>query len=233
MTKRELSILANNVDTNDDNISFLSSFHNYLDVEVAAIIVAWMSNGVRGEQEAARKLIECTMNAEPSKFASSYINEFDQYGDSSFFGIITFSHLHNLIVKIRDVLNSNASIQTLFRMRQSEKKKNRIKYAHDALASIFSGGTCLPTSKSTCAFYRYNLFLYWMAYKMNIWQSVDITNAIIPCRDDVFARAHKLGVTRHQLKTNLPSAIKLTKTAHSWFGNDFYKMYELLNFSNE
>lgn len=218
------------VGTDSEKTLFVSAFDSLYDMEVVALIVAWLSNGVANENIVTRNIVEKVMNNQPSLFVRN-IDETLRDGiieDACVCGLMTTSHLCTLLEKIKAM----KSMQDEY-LSHMERAKDKCKYSHDALAMMFSGGTGFPTRASSSTFYRFNLFFYWMAYKFRLWQ-VPTQQALLPCNDKILERAYNLGIVKTPVKSNIANTIALTKKARSYFGdNDFYKLYEILEFYNE
>lgn len=235
MYKSKLPILDKPyVDTNDELSLFVSTFKEQEDAEIAALLLAWMKNGTRGELGTMRRFMQETVGERPKVFLDLYANDeierFDKWGDASFCGMLTYTHLHNILGKLHVLIHKKGTIEKAYNEYVSGHRRTSGKYAHDVISALFSGNTGFPTPKSTCTFYRINLFLYWMVYKLRVWKTESFGNFILPCSDIVFERAHKEGLTKIRLKTNLSNAVHLTHISRSLLGDmDFFKMYELLN----
>lgn len=236
MTKRELIHIASVVDTDDKITSFVSTLANALDKEISLFLFAWASNGYSDDFYITRDLITETMNCRPYEYIVAYQensdDSFAKMGDSCFDRMLTHSHLHNIIVKLYHYVVTYGSIENAF-ANESKKHKNT-KFAHVTLSNMFGGNTGLPTKHSSCAFYRYNLFQYWVVHKFRLWKDVEESMILLPCSDCVFENAYKLGVTHNKLKVTLNNAVRLTQKSHDWFTpQNHLNMYDLLAFAKD
>ena len=227
--KQELIKRAWDVDSDSELSLFISSYKDPDDATIVAILCAWVSNGLEGEEIAVERFIQREMDDYPTTaIRTRYTQEkVANRGIESFWGTLTYEHLFNLLSEIASILDGGNSIYEYY---EHATKRKRCKYAHDALAMILGHNNGFPTRKSNCSFYRYNLLFYWLTYKLHIWD-VPTSKALLPCNDRIYENAYKLGITKYKKKNNLENAVELTAIAREWFGDEhFYKLYELLNF---
>lgn len=230
MKKSDLIRYAYEVDSDTGLSLFISTFLEVGDAEIAAILCAWMSNGIRGEEVVVENLINNTMGSDLQSFMHEYPKHriFTQQGIETFFGTLTYQHLDTLCMAISRALRD---YDNLYECYQAQWKEKKCKYAHQALAYAFGNGCGLPTRSSNCTFYRYNLLFYWLTYKLRLWDDANIQNALLPCNDRVLSAAYELNVLHNRAKSTLATIESLTDKARDWFGDsDFYKMFELLSF---
>lgn len=233
MIRSELIDKAYKVDTDDEKLSFVSTFDTLYDIEIVATLSAWVSNDVRGENYTIQSFVSDVMENKPTDYISTYVqhNSCKQLYDSCFFRVLTDSNLHNLLNKFYKIWCCWGGLQNVF-----ETNVMQVSFAHEALAMCLSGNTGFPTARSNGTNYRFNLLLYWLAYKLEVWYDpwAFLDSALLPCSDEIFARAYMLGVVDKPMKSTLQNTILLTNKARDWFGDrDFYKMYELLKFYKE
>lgn len=213
-------------------IQLISSFNDKRDVEVAAIVCAWLSNGHPTETQAMRNVLYGKMKGKPYEYVFNVDNEIEHECNHIICGMLTSSHFNRLVTKIRKCYESMDSVKSALIEKMSESNAYGIKYGHEALAMLFGGGTMLPTVSSVETFYRYNLMAYWLNYIYHIWDFPTWKHFLLPCNDMTFKMAHKTGIVSHRMKTSLANTISLTKKAKKVFGEkEYYKMYELLNWS--
>lgn len=223
MQKKNLIKLAEKVVVDDSLLSFIATFLASLhDTEVVATICSWLSNGHQGEGWFAIRV--CDVEHECGHLLEA-LNKRTQAGDDAcFFSVLTNNNYRNLL----DKLNAcNGSLYDAFLLQGGGCSK----YAHDNLVRLLSCGTGLPTMNNDCTFFRFNLLLYWLTYRLKApkWKDLDTSNFLLPCNDMVFENAYKLGVIKKRMQSKLSNAVQLTKIARKWFGDkDFFKMYELL-----
>ena len=228
MTKKDLIQKAYGVDSDSEMSLFISSFQDVVDVEVVATLCAWASNGVQGEESTMERFIE-SLGESPASFVLDYDahRTFRRRGIETFYGMLTYRHLDLLLMSLSSILTQWGSVQRCY---QAIAHERHDALPHEVFAYTFGSGTGFPTRSSKCTFYRYALLLYWLTYKLRVWD-VDTSRAFIPCNDHVIDAASELGIIRRRLKTPLNYAVVLSDTARDWFGDkDFYKMYELLAF---
>jgi len=227
MTNEEIRQKAESVVVDNRNILFMPRFVSICDEEITATFNAWLSNGVRGEEHAIKTLIHEIMDGRPLEYVRNYGigKTFEHYGVESFFGLLSYNNLHNLLSSLHNIYSYNGTLEEAYR---KKRKKNMCKYAHDVLSLVLGKDTGFTQPKATCTHYRLNLLLYHLQYHLQLWD-YDAHKTLIPCNDHVFERAYELGVVPNKMKNNIRSAIELTKKAKEVFGEEyFYKMYEFL-----
>lgn len=205
--------------TDTELTRIVSQYRDNRDKEVMIILLSWLQNGTRHDNYAMHKICALVGDSPYQHVLSS------EYGDvpslHSFSASLTYGNLFEIMAHLR-LCYENGGFETMFR-----EFASREKFGHGVLAYLLSDGTKLPL-KSYGAFYRYNLMLYLLTYKFAIWRDDYAYKTLLPCNDRIFDRAASLGITPKRLNTSLNSAITLTNIARERFGEDFYKMYELL-----
>ena len=230
MTHEDIIRLSDEVPADSEQLGFIKSFRSNADRELVAFLCAWASNDGTGDIYAVRKLVEETMGNEPHGYIVAYKEDTESkaYPDASFHRTLTYGNLAALMARLHDIIVKCGCIRRAV-MESAMRKKNRCTYAHEALCMDFSGGTGLPSRVTNGSFYRYYLFIYWMVYKLGIWESAPC-QVLLPCDDQTFIRAYDLGLTKKYDASTLRNAVMLTKKACKIFGDDkFYKLYEVLN----
>lgn len=238
MMEKDNIVNSQNVETDDAKTLFVSTFADKDDAEIVAILAAWLSNGMQGEEYALHTIVDEIMQGKPSEYVKNYapyMNFGDVAENQCFFRIFSYGNLDALIQAIKRAKSQYGGIQEAFEAVMTKKK--RIKHVHEAFAVLFGGGTMFPTRKSNSTFYRYNLLYYWLTFKLKIWTLCPFDDvALLPCNDKVFAEAFKRGLTKRKWKSTLVNVEALTNTARSIFGesfSDFFKLYDVLFFSND
>jgi hypothetical protein len=231
MTKEE--IITCGVDSDNEKSLFISTFTEKRNAEVVAVLGAWMDNGFKYEDVVFENFVLSEMIwALPYVLNYGKDGKWKEKGSASMIGILTYSNLHNLLTKLYETYIMNEDLEHAFYKYFQNYKRHKCKYAHDALSLIFSGNTGFQTIRNNGTFYRYNLLFYWLTYKLKIWKYASI--GLLPCNDKIFENAYKYGVIPKRMKSTLTNTIKLTEIAKEMFGdNDFYKLYEFLNFYKE
>lgn len=231
MTKEE--IITCGVDSDNEKSLFISTFTEKRNAEVVAVLGAWMDNGFKYEDVVFENFVLSEMIwVLPYVLNYGKDGKWKEKGSASMIGILTYSNLHNLLTKLYETYIMNEDLEHAFYKYFQNYKRHKCKYAHDALSFIFSGNTGFPTIRNNGTFYRYNLLFYWLTYKLKIWKYTSI--GLLPCNDKIFENAYKFGVIPKRMKSTLTNTIKLTEIAKEMFGdNDFYKLYEFLNFYKE
>lgn len=223
---------ANIAQVGTDNAKALfvsaSVFQDIKDLEIVSVFGAWLSNDVFYEDYVFNKFVLTTLKLKPCDFVMKYSNEYEKKGKASFFRFLTYEHLHNLIYKLKEIESHKNGFMGFYKDNISQQKKTD-KYAHDTLARIFGQNTGFQSQKSNGTFFRFNLLLYWLTYKLKVWDIGISNNALIPCNDKIFAKATDMGFFKHLPRTTLENAIYLTDIARRNYGDDeFYKLYEIL-----
>ena len=238
MNTNDIIIASRNVDTDDELSLFVCTFPEKSDAEIVAVLAAWLSNGWTGENYALHTIVDEIMQGKPSHYVENYVpymNFGDVASNQCFFRMFSYGNLDALIQAIKRAKSQYGGIQEAFEAVMTKKK--RIKHVHEAFAVLFGGGTMFPTRKSNSTFYRYNLLYYWLTFKLKIWTLCPFDDvALLPCNDKVFTEAFKRGLTKRKWKSTLVNVEALTNTARSIFGenfSDFFKLYDVLFFSND
>lgn len=215
-----------NVNSDDKTSLFLSSFMDKKDAEIVSLFSAWMTHGWKQEDDEIQDFVKSTFTPTPTLYIENYPrSSYYKNGNFSFFKILTFPHLDMFLKKIHDIMDKYGDIENAF----VKSKKTRDVYAHDTLSRMLGGNTGFQSKKTSGTFFRYNLFLYWMTYKLKVW-TTPIENTLLPCNDFIFQKAYELGITNKIYKSNLSKTVILTNKAKEIFGEkDFYKLYEIIN----
>lgn len=214
----------------DERLQLVRSFSDDRDMEIAAILCAWLSNGFSSETQAMFRLIYTVMEGNPYRYISEkHFNAIGSNGDYVVCGMLTSKHMKALMNKIYECYDCMGSIHEAVSIVFEERKKYEVKYGHEALAMILGGGTMFPTKKSNETFYRYNLISYLLSKSVPAWDLSISSHFLLPCNDEIFKKAHDVGIVSHRMKTSLSNTISLTKKAKKIFGEEhFNMMYELL-----
>ena len=239
MMEKDNIVNSQNVETDDAKTLFVSTFVDKEDAEIVAILSAWLSNGMQGEEYALHTIVDEIMQGKPSEYVKNYapyMNFGDVAGNQCFFRIFSYGNMDALIQAIKRVKQKYGSFQKAVELVLSKKK--RFKYIHEAFAFLIGGNnTMFPTRKSNGTFYRYNLLYYLLAYKLRIWESFKFDDkALLPCNDKVFENALKKNITKRKWKSTLINVEALTSTAKSMFGDstdEYFKLYDILFFCND
>lgn len=238
MNCKEIITASKMVNTDDEKSVFISSFSDKSDAEIVAVLTVWLTNGLQGEEYALHTLVDEIMQGKPNHYVENYVPYMNFGGVASnqcFFRMFSYGNLDALIQAIKRAKSQYGGIQEAFEAVMTKKK--RIKHVHEAFAVLFGCGTMFPTRKSNSTFYRYNLLYYWLTFKLKIWTLCPFDDvALLPCNDKVFAEAFKRGLTNRKWKSTLLNVEALTNTARSIFGenfSDFFKLYDVLFFSND
>ena len=216
----------------DMRMQLVSTFKEPYDKEIVAIISSWLYNGYSIEEYTIEKTIEM-MQPSPVTFVLKPNKDVISADNGCFCGRMSNMNFINLINKVRDCLLLHESLQVCFDSYMNNYKRHKCKFVHDAFALMLSGCTGLPTKESKSSFFRYN-YLYYLLYKLRIWDNLDISKALIPCNDEIMQRAYKLGIINDIKRSDLRGAIMLTNKAKEMFGEkDFYILYEFLKFAKD
>lgn len=207
------------------------------DVEIAAVVCAWLSNGKKGYAYPATKLITDTFNWKPLDYILNYDTQKDIL-PRCFFQLLTQEHLHNLLCALKNVYDNDETLQGKYNVIASmlmQRSKLKRVYPHQVLSRILSTDSPRSTgfqhSNNCGLYYRYNLLYYWLCYKHRIWAFSEETTPLLPCNNEVFINANKMGLTT--VSPTLKNADKLTQIAINKYGKDnFYKLYEELSYDS-
>lgn len=216
MKRKDLFELADSVVVTDDCLSFIETSPPEL-VERNAFVCAWLTNGLRLEREMIKRACDGF---------GQYVTG-TQSRNKSFFAYFTDGNLAELTDRYMKYVSSFGSLHSAFIHYAVERPHE---YAHEILAYMFGGGTGFQTLNSNGAFYRYNLLLYWLVFKLRVWDDVWTETILLPCNDRTFSRAYDFRIFKHHRKTNLQNTVELTKFARGLFGDEFYKLYEILEY---
>ena len=216
-------------DSKDFRKSLVTKFPAKTDQEIAAIIVSWMNNGISSEEYTIRKTLD-DMTPSPTAFVLKPHDDDLPYDNGCFCGVLSNANFVNLIRKIQECHIYDGGIKESF-TKKLYTRRNKCRYAHEALSDMLSGNTGFPTRTSIGTFFRLN-YLYYLLYRLGIWQDMDLCHALLPCNDTTMQMAYKHGITRKKLNSDLFSTKQLTNVAKEMFGEkDFYLLYEFLNFA--
>lgn len=227
MTKEELVKKAYEINSDDEKSLLISSFSDKQDAFIVAVICAWVSNDIypNSEYYMAKHIVNEIMCGKPKKYIDNYtyLDNVDprirENKNLSMFNILTLKNFDNLCLSLKI---------------KREVQTTKLKFAHEIFFDFFGSGCGFPTIRTNSTFYRYNLLLYWLTYKLHIQEYTfkPTTKIILPCNDRILDNAYKLKVFRKKMRHNTLSALKLTQIAKNWFGEEYYKMFELLQFYN-
>ena len=230
MTRKELIRKADEVDSDGFVERILDVYPLTKNAELAAVLFAWISNGFNREYFVMTDCINNIIRGGICDFICGYDahRTFAPNGIETFYGTLTYAQLDALCLSLSRIIKEWGSLCEAY---QASYKEHKCKMPHEAFFYAIGGGCGFPKRSANCTFYRYNLLFYWLTYKMHIWEDVDISTALLPCNDKVLQSAYELGVVRNRMKANLSNVITLSDKARDWFGeDDFFKMYQLLNF---
>lgn len=204
----------------NEYLDIISAYHDQRDKELAAVICAWLSNGWRDEVYVAKRILK-DLGDHPATAIADYT--YTPNAQATFFRGFSCHTYRRFIQRCRDVFAFSDT--TLEDTVVEELSVNR--YACYALAQILGGGTGYPTRNYNGTFYRYNLILYWLAYKLNVWTNIEPKAALLPCNQRVIEWAQKNGVLKCKAKMSLERVRDITLYAIQRYGQkDFYKLYE-------
>lgn len=227
--RKDIVERTKNVVVKDDCLSFIASFNGTRNAQIIAILCAYFSNGYSNPIDFVKKINEEKFKGNPLY----YIGEYDYWDIPNFCLYENISELNfaRLLIIINNEILCHYDIFNAHHAYMSSTKL-KCKYAHEGFARMFGHNTHFPNIDNRGTFYRYNLIFYWLVYKLKIWKGIDTSTILLPCNDIVFSNAKKFGVTKTRLKATLSGTIKLTRIAREIFGDDeFWKLYELLNYS--
>jgi len=197
-------IINDNLDVNGRLLPFISKFDSMQDVEIATIMYVWLLNGNKDISYIADKIVNGIMDGRPSWYVLSYGSHIPyNYTEYSMWENISETCFHNLILKIKEMICYKSGIRNSYDLYISSPR-HRCKYSHDALSLMLSGNTLFPTKSGGHTYYRYNLLMYLFAYKLKIWEGVDVSKALVPCCDAIMDLAYDCGITKRRLKSTLP-----------------------------
>ena len=73
MNTNDIIIASRNVDTDDELSLFVSTFQKKSDAEIVAVLAAWLSNGLTGENYALHTIVDEIMQGKPSHYVENYV----------------------------------------------------------------------------------------------------------------------------------------------------------------
>lgn len=202
----------------------ISAFAEKDDAEIAAFVCALVSNTYDGADEyAAHVVLYQIMGGKPSEYLREY-EPYKNFGEvlplQSFHKSITFGDLSVFLLRIKETKEEYGSMEKWFVQAMSKRPQE---YGHTALADLFADVCALPNSYSDSTFYRFNLLIYYLTYKFGIWERHTSIKVLVPCDSLMLS-------WRRRTAGRLANAEKVTEDAVKAYGEDFYKMFEELNY---
>lgn len=213
----------------DSRVKFAESFEKNANIEIVAFISSWIDNGTIYDGSILDDLFCDTMQGQPYEFIIDYVPRDGEKDDYCFVGNLTYGNLNNLFSSLHEAYTVYGGLKFVYESYFSAKNKKIRKdhsFGHNALADFFGDGIGMPTNENTGTFFRYNQFLYWITYKLNVWKGTDVNRILLPCNDFVLERAYDKGYIRKRMESKLQSAILLTDIAKEKYGDGFMKLYE-------
>ena len=125
MNTNDIIIASRNVDT-DDELSLFSRSQKS-DAEIVAVLAAWLSNGLTGENYALRTIVDEIMQGKPSHYVENYVpymNFGDVASNQCFFRMFSYGNLDALIQAIKRAKSQYGGIQEAFEAVMTKKKKD-------------------------------------------------------------------------------------------------------------
>jgi len=221
MDKDKLIAIADKYDNytsfiQDNPIYYPRIFTDKSDIEIMAVISAWLAYGDKKECMDAIKSLLVNIIKEPTKWLLS--QEYKKYKDnySCLYRMTTWHNFYHLCDKMYKAIDNNGDIVSAI--------GHKYKYPYQNLCELFYGETLIPSPQSHCSNYNMNLLLRWMVRKgehdIGIWsEHFSPEKLIVPCDITSMRNALKLGIiTRKDVNKN--NAMKITKYAKELFPND-------------
>ena len=200
----------------DNPLKFVREYNEKQDIEISAVLSAWLSYGNKKEYMDAIKSLLVNVIKEPTKWLMS--QEYRKYKDnySCLYRMTTWHDFYHLCNKMYKAIYENGDIGSSI--------GHKYKFPYQNLCELLHGETLIPSPQSHCANYNMNLLLRWMVrkgeYDIGIWNMhFSPDNLIVPCDITSTRNALNLGIiTRKDVNKN--NAMKITKYAKELFPND-------------
>ena len=200
----------------DNPLKFVREYNEKQDIEISAVLSAWLSYGAKKECMDAIKSLLVNVIKEPTKWLMS--QEYRKYKDnySCLYRMTTWHDFYHLCNKMYKAIYENGDIGSSI--------GHKYKLPYQNLCELLHGETLIPSPKSHCSNYNMNLLLRWMVRKgehdIGIWDThFSPDNLIVPCDITSTRNALNLGIiTRKDVNKN--NAMKITKYAKELFPND-------------
>lgn len=211
---------------------------NVDDMIVLAILTSWLSNGVKGEEDAFHHILYDIMGGHPSKYIYDYGGDAISMKRGCIIGHLTWTHLSNLL----SLLASYVPLSTIPLHEDKEGNddgremggdlgQGHCLFFHERAAAVIGDtNTGFPTLAARGTFYRYNYLHYLLSYKLDVWPMARPSYALLPCNDKVFENAYKVGLTSRKIRdATVHSCMMLTTMGEEMYGEtDYYKLFEKL-----
>ena len=207
---------------------FIKSFEKDYDAEIVALISSWLSNGYRNEEFVVEYIVSEIMGGHPCQYVLTK-KDYDTDNPISMCGMMTFGNFDMLMLKLKQTNLLMDGLQCSI-SKYMNNGRHKCRYVHNALSLMLGGGTGFPTIQSNGTFFRFNHLAYTLSHRLHLWNDLDNERMLLPCNDHIFQKAYECGIIRRPMKSTLRNTIELTKIARGMLGNDFFLLYDYLNY---
>ena len=200
-----------------DPVQFVHMFNDTRDIEVAGLLVSWISWGNRKAIINKGKELMDIMQGRPYDFLMYEEHKRFKGRQEKIYRIFSYDDFFKLCESMRLVYEGFGSMGNKIRVYKN------CRYDH-ALRQMFGHCYGIPSLFSTSAAKRVNMFLRWMVRKddvdVGVWGDfLDKSKLMIPVDTHVLQMAQRLGITK-QTMANEKAMIEITEYFKAIFPDD-------------
>ncbi|MDR2036847.1 MAG: TIGR02757 family protein [Bacteroidales bacterium] len=181
----------------NDPIQFPHRFTGKQDVEISALLTAYLAFGRRAQIIKKVDELHAIMGYSPHTYILkgdfSYFRRADK---RKFYRFIAYTDIYELLSILCDCYTQFNDLETIV-------ISNKLVPPVEALQKLFGHVHYFPSPNSTSACKRINMFLRWMCRQdscvdLGIWKSVDPSKLSIPLDTHVHKMSIRLGITKRK-----------------------------------
>lgn len=201
----------------NDPVQFVHKFKDTRDIEVAGLLVSWISWGNRKAIINKGKELMAIMQGRPYDFLMYEKYKRCKGKQGKIYRTFSYDDFYKLCESMRLVYEGYSCIG------QKMSVYKNCRYDH-ALRQMFGHCNGIPSLFSTSSAKRVNMFLRWMVRKddvdVGVWSHIlDKSNLLIPVDTHVMRMAMELGITS-QKTANEKAMLEITDYFKSIFPDD-------------
>lgn len=201
----------------NDPVQFVHKFKDTRDIEVAGLLVSWISWGRRASILKKGKELLAITQGRPYDFLMFEEHKRFKSKGAKIYRTFSYDDFYKLCESMRLIYQGYGSIGNKMRMYAG------CRYDH-ALRQMFGHCNGIPSVFSKSAAKRINMFLRWMVRKdevdVGIWGDfLDKSKLLIPVDTHVMRMAVELGIT-NQKTANEKAMLEITEYFKSIFPDD-------------